>query len=364
MSRTRTFGTVLFVAVVAAAGCVDLPGWSESAAPPRSPESAAVPRPPESASSDEPALKAAPSDPVPSTSPDATATFVRKVDVGPQADTYGHTPAGALKRWPHSNTITDEVFPRDPDGWMRIRGFRFSGPVRIKTANVAFSDCEFTPGADPRALHNGLIWSSTTMPSGGLLIDHCRIDQGMTGLSAGGVKVYQPIKTTVRYSLFEGSGDGIKANSNGLYEHNYIQVNGQGTVVSPGHVDGIQGEYFKYNWTARHNTIIGGVGRTRPEAGGNIGIWAPRTATGSIGPSGSEGVVVEDNYIDGFNIGVGMQGTNPDNPHTVRRNTFGTDFRYYPNYRVRTWSEYPHVQVDNNVYDHIFDDATGTTSPA
>ncbi len=254
---------------------------------------------------------------------------------------------------------------------MRFRGYRFTGPIKIATKNLAFIDSEFVVPPLTSGIP-GVIWSSTSMPAGTMLIDHCRIDAGMTGYTLAALNVFQPIRMTVRYSLVEGSADGIRANTDGLYENNYIAMNGQGELVQPGHIDGIHGEYFKFNWTVRHNTILGGVHPTDSalaagatdsvEKGTNSAIWAPATANGSAGPSGSEGVVAEDNYIDGFNYGIGVQGTNPANPHIIRNNTFGKNFRWYPSIRIRVISG--SAVVENNHFDRIFNESTGNTSPA
>ena len=292
--------------------------------------------------------------------------FVRRVDVGPQASTYGHTPVGELKPWTGGSTITDSSKPRDPDGVMRFRGYRFIGPINLATKDVAFIDSEFVmPPLTSKV--NGVLYSSSTMPAGSLLIDHCRFDAGMTGYTLAALNVYQPIRATVRYSLFEGSADGIRAATDGLYEHNYISMNGQGEVVQPGHIDGIHGEYYKVNWTARHNTIIGGVQPTaaaidagatvRPERGNNAAIYAPAVL------SPSYGVVAEDNYIDGFNQGISLSGTAASNPHIVRNNTFGKNFRWYPSLRIRTFDQYPYTVVQNNHFDRLFNEATGNTTP-
>lgn len=251
---------------------------------------------------------------------------------------------------------------------MRFRGYRFTGPIQIATKDVAFIDCEFVMGA-LSSTKPGLIWSSSTMPAGTLLIDHSRLDQGMSGYSAAALNVYQPIRATVRYSLIEGSGDGIKANTDGLYENNFIEVDGRGDIVSPGHIDAIQGEHFKFNWTARHNTILGGVAPSpgalaagasndRGEHGTNAGIYAPAVS------SPSYGVLAEGNYIDGFNTGISLAGTDSNNPHVVRNNTFGRNFRYYPSLRIRTWDQYPYTVVENNNrFDRILNEATGNTTP-
>ncbi len=291
-------------------------------------------------------------------------SFIRRADTGPQASTFGHTPYGALRPWTSSNTISDSSAPRDPDGWMRLKGYEFNGQVKVTTGNVEISDCKINPGTQT-APNQGMIYTSSSAPSGSMIIDHCNIDQGQSGYSAAGINIYQPIQLTVRYTLIEGVGDGIKANSNCLYEHNYIKVNGQGNQHSPGHIDGIQGSYYKVNWTARHNTIIGGIGQApnggsyRDEAGGNIGIWAALD-----GAPYNYGVVAEDNYVDGFNTGISLQGTDANNPNVVKRNTFGKNFRYYPVYRIRTWTEYPHTVVeDNNVYDRLFNESTGEALP-
>lgn len=283
---------------------------------------------------------------------------MRRADVGPQASTFGHVPAGALTPWPKGNTINESSAPRGADGWITLKGYEFTGRVRIEVPNVRFVDCKISAGSTLTSATGGLLYTSSSAPQGEILIDHCHIDQGTSGYSMAGIDIYQPLRTTVRYTLIEGSGDGIKANSGGLYEHNFINV--KAGKYSQGHMDGIQGSYYKVGWTARHNTIISGVGRTRPEAGGNIGVWASLD-----GAPYNYGVVVEGNYIDGFNTGVSLQGTDAARPNVVRNNQFGTDFRYYPDLRIRTWTEYPHTVVEpNNVYDRLFDEATGLTRPA
>lgn len=295
--------------------------------------------------------------------------FVVATDVGPQSATNGHTPQGSLTTWTGSTVISASSKARDPDGWMRFTGVQFNSSVRIATPNVHFRNCSFSAGSNVST--QGLLYSSSSAPSGQLLIEYCSFNQGTSGNSAACLNVFQPMVATVRYSRFEGAGDGIKANSNCLYEHNLILVTGN----DAGHVDGIQGEYFKFNWTARHNTILGGVvpsasalaagaSNDRGEKGANIGIYAPVTANGSVGPSGSQGVVAEDNYIDGFNTGISLQGSVQSNPHIIRRNTFGKNFRYYPGLRIRTWTEWPHVVVENNqVYDQKLNETTGQTGP-
>ncbi len=300
-------------------------------------------------------------------------TFIRKIDVGPQASTYGHTPYGTLKKWTGGSTINEGSAPRDGDGWMRLKGYSFTGPLKIATGNVELSDCEVINNTRGK-FDLGTIYSSSSPPSGKLIIDHCHINQGPTGWSNGGITAYLPFE--VRYTYISGSGDGIKISRNSLAEHNYIEVNGQGTEASPGHIDGIQGEYFKFDWTARHNTIIGGVGQApnggsyRPEHGGNIGIYAPDTPGGSVGYSGAEGVLAEDNYIDGFNTGISLMGTNPNNKSIARNNQFGANFRYYPQLWTRTFAagrtgDAPgptnYVIFENNIGDRVLNESTGTT---
>lgn len=312
----------------------------------------------------------------PTTQPPATltGTFIRKVDVGPQSSSFGHKPAGTLKKWTKGSEINNSSAQRDSDGWMRLKGYEFEGPLRIVASRVELSDCAVKLKTNGKNSPGTIFSSSSNVPTD-LVVDHCLIDQGMSGWSLGGIVVYG--KFTVRRSLIIGSGDGIKVARGSLIEDNYIEVNGQGTETSPGHIDGIHGEYFKYDWTARHNTIIGGIGQApnggsyRPEAGGNFGIWAPTTATGSIGRSGAEGVLMENNYIDGFNVGIGIMGTNRNNPNIARNNTLGANFRYYPNILIRTWDfgrgweteGTKKVILENNVANAIFEDSTGTVKP-
>ncbi len=302
-----------------------------------------------------------------------TNKFITQADVGPQASTYGHKPYGPLKKWTGGTTITESSGTRGADGWMRLQGYEFEGPLYIQAPKVALIDCKVT--YTTKTVGTGTVAIKKTSGSP-YLIDHCIIDQGPTGWSISGIDAYYP--GTVRYSLVKGSGDGIKSGTNSLFEHNYLNISGQGTENSPGHVDGIQGEYFKFNWIARHNTIITGVhpsesalaagAQDGPENGGNIGIWVPNTATGSAGPSGAEGVLVEDNYINGFNTGISIMGTNPSNPQMVRNNEIGPNLRYYPGLSIRTWSigfgnqRADYVITQNNYGDRILDETTGVTS--
>jgi hypothetical protein len=280
------------------------------------------------------------------------------VDVGPQASTFGHVPAGQLQPWPGANVIDENTAPRGADGWMTIRGYEFVGRVRIEVGNVRLVDCKISAGNTLTGHTGGLLYTSSSAPQGAVEVDHCHIDQGTSGYSMSGIDIYQPLRTTVRYTLIEGSGDGIKANSGGLYHDNFINV--KAGAASQGHMDGIQGSYYKVGWTARHNTIISGVGRTRPDVGGNIGVWAALD-----GAPYNYGVVVENNYIDGFNTGVSLQGTDPGRPNVVRGNEFGLDFRYWPSLQIRTRTEYPHTIVENNnLSSRVFDDATGNTRTA
>ncbi len=301
----------------------------------------------------------------------APAKFIRKVDTGPQASTYGHTPAGNLKAWDKSTKITDSSGTRDKDGWLVLKGYEFKSSVLLDTKKVALVDCKVTFTGGIAAVN------ITSSKVDQYLIDHCEIDMGTSGNLTAGIVAYRP--GTIRYSHIHGISDGINIGSDSLIEHNYINIGGTGTE---GHKDGIQGEYFKFNWTARHNTILSSVApadkylalgaEDGPERGGNIGVWAPDTPARSGKPySGAEGVLIEDNYINGFNTGIGLMGTNPDNISIARNNTFGKNFRYYPSNRVATYdkgrqNEAPgptnYVLVEGSVYDKKFNEATGTIS--
>lgn len=297
-----------------------------------------------------------------------TGQFIRKIDTGPQASTYGHTPYGSLKTWTGGSTISEGSAPRDSDGWMRLKGYSFSGPIFINAKKVALIDCKVT--MSNTVGHSVGTVDVTRSGADEYLIDHCEIDQNGTGWSLGGVVAYK--KGTIRYSYIHGSGDGMKIGSDSLVENNYVNNTGEGTETSPGHIDGIQGSEGRWNWTARHNTFIVGVhpeasvlaagAEDGPENGGNICVWA--ASQSAKGPQPSYGVVAEDNYCNGFNAGVSLQGTDPQNPNIVRNNAFGKNFRYYPGLRIRPWPEYPHTIVENNnQYDMKFNEATGDISP-
>ena len=309
----------------------------------------------------------------------ASGQFVRKVDVGPQSSTNGHTPAGTLTKWTGSNVINSANFPRGSDGWITIKGYEFTGPVKVTEGNIRLIDCKISAGNLTSGV-SGTLFMSSTAPTGEITVDHCEIDQGPTGWSKVGMLIYQPMKATVRWSYFHGVGDGLNVDDFSLIHDNYIEVNGQGTQNNPGHIDGIAGTFWKNNWTARHNTILSSVVPTDTalasgaengeENGGNIGIWGHCRGTPNYATE-CEGIVADNNYINGFNTGVSLAGSNSNNPNIIKNNYFGKNFRFYPSLRYRTWDDpsdgidyLPYTLVEpNNVYDVQFDEATGNVTP-
>lgn len=294
--------------------------------------------------------------------PSSLEPFPTRASTGPRVAT---TP------WTGSYTISDSSKPRDTDGIMRFHGIRFDGPVKLITANVEFIDCIFDAGDDLTGGVNGALWSPSTMPAGTMKIDHSILDAGNTGWVVSALTVYQPVVATVTNTWVTGAADGIRAQSNSLYADNLITMNGVGTRSQPGHIDGIHGEYFKFFWTARHNTIIGGVHPTdaalaagatdHTELGTNSCVWAPKTANGSAGPSGSYGDVVEDNYCDGGNYGIGMENTDASSPHYILNNTMGKNFRYYPSIVIRPMGG--NIIISGNRLDRGINLDTGYTFP-
>ncbi len=295
--------------------------------------------------------------------------LMRKVDVGPGSDSFGHKPVTSFKKWPGGSVIKEGVIPRDDDGWLRISGYEFSGATKLETGNVIIKDSRFLPGnqsgtitGDKCSYYPAMLYSSSTPPPGELVLDHVSIDQGNTGWSMGGIVVY--MKTTVRYSYIVGPRTAVMAMSNSLYEHNYLEGTKAGTECNKNVFNGIKGNYQKVNWTARHNTIISYAGITSQE-----NLWAASCIHNDVNGNGdvkiSYGILVENNYCNGFRWGVVLDGTDPNRKNLVRNNFFGTDFVNNGSNRIDMSTLYPHSIVENNnVVNMDFIESIGSVRPA
>ncbi len=137
----------------------------------------------------------------------------------------------------------------------------------------------------------------------GTVIEHCEVESLATESEKTNGIGFLGNYTTVRYCEVKGSnGDGIKAESNSLYEYNYVHM-----TKEPGHavhLDGLQGSGDS-DWTARYNVVD-----MRHEDGGNSSLFAQ-------GWNGSScrliaNVTFHNNYINGGNHGINVAGGKKD----------------------------------------------------
>jgi hypothetical protein len=128
--------------------------------------------------------------------------------------------------------------------------------------------------------------------------------------------------TVVRHTDISGTGDGIKAENGGRYEHNYIHV--EKPSGSSLHLDGIQGS-GKSNWTVYGNTIDVPISK-----GGNFAVFV-QSWNGTIEKPVSS-VKVDSNWLSGGNYTVyvedGKSGSGYVKGVTFTNNRFGGDYRY------------------------------------
>jgi len=168
-----------------------------------------------------------------------------------------------------------------------VENLDVTGSILIQASNVTLRNVKVTGASTAALIRPG---AGVT----GTVIEHCEINlQG----AAGGIG-HIGSGTIVRNCRINGYGDGIKVESGGLYENNYIT-----TSRAPGstkHIDGMQGSGDS-GYTIRHNVID-----VPSSTGGNSAIFV-QAWNGSANYNISN-ITVTENYLSGGNYTIFMNG--------------------------------------------------------
>ncbi len=170
-----------------------------------------------------------------------------------------------------------------------VKNLDISGSIIVKADNVTIRNVKMSGSTNTALIKIERDVKGTT-------VEHCKISVDSGGAN-GGVG-YLGNNTTVRYCEIEGYADGIKAESGGLYEYNYIHM--YKPTGSEKHLDGIQGS-GDTNYTIRYNYIDAAKAR-----GGNAAIFVQ--AFSGARCSHVYDVYVYGNYVLGGNYTVYMNG--------------------------------------------------------
>ena len=184
---------------------------------------------------------------------------------------------------------------------------RSSGSITVSKAGAVIENLDvrgsITVRANDVTIRNVRVRSSGALGINvaqgvhGTLIDHVDIEMsgdataaiGGLGDHHGSSSTRPGHNVTVRYSHLHGNGDGIKAVTFGLYEHNYIRM--RRPAGSTRHIDGIQSS-GRSSWTARYNWV------DQPySAGFNSAIFVQAyTGTKDVP---SRDITITDNWVNG-----------------------------------------------------------------
>jgi hypothetical protein len=214
----------------------------------------------------------------------------------PNASTTGLSNPSILTKHDGGMTITEDNTV--------LENMEIHGTIRIEANNVVMRN----------------VWVYSTgfwtirVDSGSLLIEHSEIGHadypGERGI--GGENI------TGRYLDIHHSEDGIKLDTNNLYE--YIYVHDLDTNAGGPHADAIQADGGAQNAVVRHATLDS----TGPLGLGNAAIIL-KSDLGSI-----DNILIEDAYLNGGNYTFySREGGNGDPSNVVLRNSvFGPDYNY------------------------------------
>jgi len=243
----------------------------------------------------------------------------------------GPSNPGALRR-SGSITVTD-------DGAV-VENVDVSGTITIKANNVTVRNCRASGYSSVAVIRTYAGFSGTR-------VERCHVvalangaGEGPTGVIQGGVRTY------VGHTEIEGYADGIKAETDSLYEYNYIHT--YKPSGSEKHLDGIQGSGDSH-FTVRRNVVDQPVSR-----GGNSAIFV-QSWNGSINIH-TYGVVVQENWLRGGNYTVYLEGGKGDgaagylHDYTYVGNRFAADGIRYGYSRVANCHE---VSATDNRFDGI-----------
>jgi hypothetical protein len=170
-----------------------------------------------------------------------------------------------------------------------VQNLDISGAITVNADNVTIRNVRVAGSSSTALIKIAEGVRNTT-------IEDCKIEVSSGGAN-GGIG-YLGYDTTVRRCEITGYADGIKAESGGLYEYNYIHMSKP--AGSAKHLDGIQGSGDS-NYTIRRNVIDSPI-----SAGGNSAIFVQ--AWWGQGNSHVHDVVVEQNYVSGGNYVVYLEG--------------------------------------------------------
>lgn len=195
----------------------------------------------------------------------------------------------------------------DGAGLSNPSALRPSGSVVVSQAGATIKDLDISGGivvkADNVTIRNVRVTGSSStalirIDNGvkGTTIEDCVVN--VTSGGANGGIGYLGTGTTVRRCEITGYADGIKAESGGLYEYNYIHM--WKPAGSAKHLDGIQGSGDS-DYTIRRNVIDQPIA-----SGGNSAIFVQ--AWYGSGNAHVRNVTVEQNYVRGGNFVVYLEG--------------------------------------------------------
>jgi hypothetical protein len=232
----------------------------------------------------------------------------------------GLSDPGALK--PSSTVVVDTA-------GSTVKNLDVAGSVVVNADNVTVRNVRVTGSSSTALIKIASGVKNTT-------IEDCVVS--VTSGGANGGIGYLGTGTTVRRCEITGYADGIKAESDGLYEYNYIHM--WKPVGSSKHLDGIQGSGDS-DYTIRRNVIDAPI-----SAGGNSAIFVQ--AWWGSGNAHVRNVVVDQNYVSGGNYVVYLEGgkdkdgTDPKSwvhDYRLTDNVFGTSGYRYGLLRVANCAE-------------------------
>lgn len=208
-----------------------------------------------------------------------------------------------------------------------IENLKINGTVTLNHNDCTIRNCEIH-GTSSKAI------VSPARGISGTIVEHCVIESIGSGTTKGatGCVGYLGVNTTVRYCHCYGYSDGIKLETGGTYEGNYVHTGKPSTVGTEGlHCDGMQASADS-NIVIRNNVI-----EQPTELGGNSAIFMQ-------GYNGAQNVnykniVVTGNYLKGGNYTVfveGGKGTTNDGQfisdiHLVGNFFYGVKYFYNKN---------------------------------
>ena len=168
-----------------------------------------------------------------------------------------------------------------------IENLDITGNIIIRADNVTIRNVRVTGSSSTAVIRPDRDVRGTT-------IEHCDVNVG----EANGGIGYLGYNTTVRNCRITGYADGIKVETGGLYEGNYISMTKP--AGSAKHLDGIQASSDR-NFTIRHNVIDGNSNR-----GGNAAVFV-QAWNGAINQN-IYNINVTENYVSGGNYTIFMEG--------------------------------------------------------